>query len=264
MSDFRRLLLLGLGFVMLIGGTSMSAYGDTLMDIQKRGKVIVGTNFSSQPWGFYDDQRRPAGLDIDMAKELAAAMNVELEFVDTLIPNRIANLEAKKVDVIFASFVITPERALRIAFSRPYGGLVSVMFSKKGDGIESPKDLAGKRVAVTKGASSGAKMRAAAPPSAQIMEFESPTDMLLAVRQGKADAGTEQFNVVDAFIKQNPTFTVKGQPLPPVDLVGIGVRQEDYSLLYWLNTWLLTLENTGKIDELYQKWFGIKRPPLPH
>jgi polar amino acid transport system substrate-binding protein len=253
------------GAVLLAGmlvSVGITAEADTLLDIQKRGKVIVGTQYSFPNWGFYDERRQPAGFDIDMAKEMAQAMNVQLELVETTSPNRIPYLDTRKVDLVISVFSVTPERALRVAFSRPYGVLIAVMFSKKGDGIESPKDLAGKRVAVSKGTGSAMRIKAAAP-TAHFIEFETPADTFLAVRQGKADAGAEGFDGVATFVKQNPTFAIKGQPLPPNFLVSVGVRQDDYQLLRWIDTWLLNMENDGKVEGLYEKWFGIKRPPMP-
>lgn len=236
---------------------------DTLTDIQKRGKVLVGTLYTFPNWGFYDDRRQPAGFEIDMARELAKAMGVEIEFVETTTPNRIPFLDTKKIDLAMNVFSVTPERALRVAFSRPYAALTAVMFSKADDGLASPAALAGKRIAVSKGTGSAARIRAAAPPSATFLEFDSPADTFLAVLQGKADAGAEGFDGVATFVKQNPQFAIKGAPLAPHFMVAVGMRPDDHSLIRWVDTWLLTMENEGKVETLYQKWFGVKRPNLP-
>ena len=236
---------------------------DTLTEIQKRGKVRVGTLYTFPNWGFYDDKRQPAGFEIEMARELGKAMGVEIEFVETTTPNRIPFLDTKKIDLAMNVFSVTPERALRVAFSRPYAALTAVMFSKKDDGIANPAALAGKRIAVSKGTGSAARIRAAAPASASFLEYDTPADTFLAVLQGKADAGAEGFDGVAAFIKRNPQFAIKGEPLAPHFMVAVGMRPDDYSLIRWVDTWLLTMENEGKTEQIYQKWFGVKRSNLP-
>jgi len=252
-----------LAVALAIAATVSAAHADTLTEIQKRGKIVVGTLYTFPNWGFYDDRRQPAGFEIDMARELAKGMNVQIEFVETTTPNRIPFLDTRKIDLAMNVFSVTPERALRVAFSRPYAVLTSVMFSKKGDGLETPAALAGKRVAVSKGTGSAARIRAAAPATAQFLEFDTPADTFLAVLQGKADAGAEGFDGVATFVKQNPQFAIKGEPLAPHFMVAVGMRPDDHSLHRWVDTWLLAMENEGKVEELYRKWFGVPRPALP-
>lgn len=257
---YLRLLAYAAAMALAIGST---AFADTLTDIQQRGKIIVGTQFAFPNWGFYDAERKPAGFDIEMAQELAKAMGVELELVETTSPNRIPYLDTKKVDLVISVFSVTPERALRVAFSRPYAALIAVLFSKEGDAITSPADLAGKTVAVSKGTGSAARIKSLAPEGTNFLEFDAPADTFLAVLQGKADAGAEGFDGVATFVAENPGFAIKGEPLAPNFLVSVGMRQDDTTLVRFIDTWLLTMENDGKIDAIYKKWFGIDRPALP-
>ena len=45
-----------------------------LKQVLDRGKVIVGTGATNPPWHFEDDNGKPIGMDIDMAKLLAAGL----------------------------------------------------------------------------------------------------------------------------------------------------------------------------------------------
>lgn len=255
--------LAGLIVCLLLAFAATAADANTLLDIKKRGKLIIGTQFSFPNWGFYDDQRKPAGFEIELANELGAAIKLPVELVETINANRIPFLETKKVDLVISVFSVTPERALSVSFTRPYAALVAVMLSKKDDGISGPKDLAGKRIAVSKGTSSADRIRSAAAPGTQFLEFDTAADTFLALKQGKVEAAAEGLDGVLTFIKENPTFAVKGQPLAPHSLISAAVRQDDPELLHFLNTWLLTLENSGRLDALYKKWFAIDRPALP-
>ena len=98
---------LALASVLIAG----AANANTLLDIKKRGKIIIGTQFSFPNWGFYDDQRKAAGFEIELANELGAAVKLPVELVETINANRIPFLETKKVDLVISVFSVTPERA---------------------------------------------------------------------------------------------------------------------------------------------------------
>jgi len=60
------------------------------------------------------------GIDIDLARALAARLSVRLTFVDTSFAVFMDRVEAGDCDIAMMGVGITPARALRIAFSRPY------------------------------------------------------------------------------------------------------------------------------------------------
>lgn len=59
------------------------------------------------------------GAGIDMAKSIAAALNVKLEYVEATYASSVLDLQANKSDLAFA-LNPTPQRALAIGFTRPY------------------------------------------------------------------------------------------------------------------------------------------------
>ncbi len=60
------------------------------------------------------------GLDIDLARALAARLSIRLTFVETNFMGFMDRLEAGDCDVAMMAVGITPARAERIAFARPY------------------------------------------------------------------------------------------------------------------------------------------------
>ncbi len=234
----------------------------TLREIIDRGVLRVGTQLTFPNWGFRDENREPAGFDIDVAYAMADALGVEVELIETELANRIPYLQSERVDVLITVFAMTPERALSVAYSRPYGSLLSVWASKIDDDIESLDDLVGKTVAVTRGVGSATLMMNSAPEGTNFLELETPADTFLAASQGQADAVAQGLDGINAFIAQNPDWEITGGPLVPYFPIGVGVRHEDTDLLNWVNAWLTIMENNGELDRLYLHWFGIERPPL--
>ncbi|MDB5413873.1 MAG: Amino acid transporter substrate-binding protein family [Rubritepida sp.] len=67
------------------------------------------------------------GIDIDMARALAGRLSVRLGFVETNFSSFMDRLEAGDCDIAMMAVGITPARAQRVAFSRPY--LASPVFA---------------------------------------------------------------------------------------------------------------------------------------
>jgi len=69
------------------------------------------------------------GLEVDFARELAAALGRPLDLVETDFGNIIPALQARRADVAMAGLTITRARQVLIAFSEPYlrSGLLAVM-----------------------------------------------------------------------------------------------------------------------------------------
>ena len=47
--------------------------------VMKRGKVVIGVKADYKPWGYRNASGDLVGMEIDMAKDVAAAMDVKLE-----------------------------------------------------------------------------------------------------------------------------------------------------------------------------------------
>ncbi len=60
------------------------------------------------------------GLDVEMARLLAARLRVRPAFMEVLTPAIPAAVEAGRCDIAMSGVTVTEERATRIAFSKPY------------------------------------------------------------------------------------------------------------------------------------------------
>src|SRR5207249_8146404 len=92
------------------------ATAQTVDDIIKRGKVIIGVNTTTPIFGLMGKDGTPEGYDPDVARLVGKYMGVPVEFVSVTGANRIPYLLSGQVDMVIALFGITPERALQISF----------------------------------------------------------------------------------------------------------------------------------------------------
>ena len=80
-----------------------------------------------------NDKQEPDGYDVDVAKLLGSYLGVKVNLVTLTSPNRIPFLVTNKVDLIVATFGITPERAKQVMFSIPVQrDRENVVFAAKG------------------------------------------------------------------------------------------------------------------------------------
>jgi polar amino acid transport system substrate-binding protein len=232
---------------------------DTLQSVIKRGELIVGTFDFFPPWGFRDAQNNIVGMDVDIAKDLAEQMKVKLTLVAVpTAPDRINFLVAGKIDVAISNFTATVERSKTITFTEPYviDGF-GVIFNKTAK-IKDWPDLNGKKVAVTTG-STGEILLSQKAPKATALRFDQASAALLAVQQGKADAQIEDYTYTVYHAGRDPKKAL-GFIEKPFDLnpYSFGVRKGDQEWLNFLNFYIYKLHQSGKMKELYKKWFNAE------
>jgi len=231
----------------------------TLAKVLQNRKIVVGCILSFPPFGYKDEAGNPVGYDVDLAKELAASLGVEIEIIEVTADARIPSLETGKVDVIFGNFTRTLERAQKINFSDPYVVAGERLLIKKGSGIQTVQDLTGKKVAVTKG-STNAELMQRLNPAAEIVFFETSAEALVAVKNGQCATFLEDSNFQQYQAALDDTLEVVGDSLISLEYNAIGCAKGDQEWLNYLNLFVFNINANGKNSELYQKWFGEKLP----
>jgi polar amino acid transport system substrate-binding protein len=128
-----------------------AAENSTLDKIKARGKLLAGVKYATVPFGFVDKNNEVVGFDVDLVREIAKTIGVEVEFVRVTSPTRIPLLVSGNADMVAASMTHTVERDKTIDFSITYylGG--QSILVRKGSGINGVGDLSGKTVAVQQG-----------------------------------------------------------------------------------------------------------------
>ena len=99
---------------------ALPAQADKLDDIIASGTLRCAVVLDFPPMGSRDAQNNPIGFDVDYCNDLAAALGVTAEVVETTFPERIPALMSGNVDVAVASTSDTLERARTVGFTIPY------------------------------------------------------------------------------------------------------------------------------------------------
>ena len=236
-------------------------YAQQLDAILKRGKVIVGIDLASPPFGFQDEKRQPAGSEVESAQLLAKDLGVMLEIVPVTGANRIPYLVTGRVDLVMATFAVSPDRAKSVWFSTPYGATGSVVMAAKDVAVKTYADLDRKRVAVARGPFSEQALQREARPTTRIMRFDDDAAATTAMVTGQADAYATAVPIANMLIGRNPRWEIKFSMLR--SWYSVGMRRGDVDLLQWVNTFILFHLQNGDLGRIYQKWVGSPLPTVP-
>jgi len=91
-----------------------------LQKVLRTKELTVGVISGNPPWEFTTPAGELDGYEIAIAKQLAKDMGVTLKMVESNAAGRVPALQTGKVDVLIAALNYSPERAMAVAFTRPY------------------------------------------------------------------------------------------------------------------------------------------------
>lgn len=178
----------------------------------------------------------------------------ELTQVDS--STRESVLQGGQVDVVFATYSITPARQEVISFAGPYYTSKQAVLVKAGNttitGVES---LAGKTVATQSG-STGPDILAQYAPEATVQEFANDLEARTALEQGRVDAYVTDYTLLlNAIVKNPGTYEIAGDVFGPEDNYGIGLPLNSDGVEF-VNNFLKQIEENGTWKQLWQISLG--------
>ncbi|MDM0087529.1 MULTISPECIES: transporter substrate-binding domain-containing protein [unclassified Variovorax] len=256
-----------LGGLALLGTLAFpaGAWADKLDDIRKAGVLRVAAFDGNPPFGYIDaTSKKQVGHDIDLANEFARSLGVKIELVPTNPANRIPLLTSGKVDVVFASFTITDERAKVVDFTTPYF-LVGQQFLARKGVLTDAAQLKDLRIGTEKGTTMETNLRTNYPDAKVVLYDDSPF-ALAALRNGNVQAITNDGVKLTAQWGQLPDKEKYEIPAITVskEYLGAAVPKGETRLLESLNSWLTEIEKNGRAVAIYNAWFGPdSKAPLP-
>lgn len=263
-------LALVLGLLALTLGTGgAQAQESRLEAILKRDKLVVAVSNSTMPTGFIDENGTHTGFEIEFARLLAKSIlgsPDKIEFVVVNAAGRFPAVLSGRVDFGIASATIYPDRAVRLAFTRPYMDSTTFVVVPKDSPIKKIEDL--DSADVTFGASNTAAMidrakRYAPKAKAQYFDTDSAAFQALKSRRVsavQADSAAAEFQVANS---KGAWVKLPGQ-LGSLNGNALFMKPGDFQLWLCLDTIVGEYTNGSRYDEyeaLYRKWFGADPPP---
>ena len=246
---------------LLAAAAATPASADQLRDIKARGRLICGVLGGYEPFGFQDPATREVnGYEPDLCRGLARALGVNLDLKVITAQGRVPELLQGRVDVEAALLGWSKERERQIDYSNTYGIVDSKVLVMRSSGIQSPAQLANRKIGVAKG-SLLEGIAQARFPDATVVSFDDTPNAYLALRQGKV-AGLLMTETTLASLRNLDPQSNRMLLLPEVyerSQQAFAMRKgRDDTLRAAINAFLDRYEASGDAQAAYDRWFGAQ------
>jgi len=257
----KKMLAYLLAALMLISCSAALAEDAGLANIMAKGKLVMGFDEAYPPMGFVDENGEHVGFDIDLAKEVAARMGVELVLQPISWDAKELELSGGNIDCIWSGLTITPERREQMRFTMPYLANEQIMVVMADSGIASVADTAGKVLGTQAGSASVDVLEANPDVKDALAEIALSDDFVAALmdlRLGGIDVLLIDSVVGNYYIAQQDdpaAFAVLPEVLQAEEY-GIAVRKGEQTLADAINAQLIAIAEDGTLDTIRAGWFA--------
>lgn len=228
--------------------------------IKDKGYFTLGLDDAFPPMGFREaSTNQIVGFDIDLAKEAAKRMGVEVKFQPVIWDSAVAELNNGNIDVIWNGLSITPERQKQIAFTKPYLADKQIIVVKKGSTIADKKGLAGRKVGIQAASSAIEaldKDKVTSKSIKELVQFDNNNDALLDLKSGRIDSVVVDEVVGRYYLAKHPADYAVLTDNFGEENFGVGLRKSDTTFLAELQKALDAMKADGTSAEISVKWFG--------
>jgi len=244
-----------------------------LDEVQDRGHVIVGVTSEAPPFGFIDENGELVGFDIDIAKLIAKTIfgddsEDRIELQRQSFAARWPNIQSGQIDFGVQVTTIYPDRALRVAFTRPYIDSGITLVVPKDSSIEKPSDLNSSDYTVAHLTAPVQEERGMQHyPEANFTTFDSVSAQFTAVRSGRADAAQLDVPIAMYYAKDHDDIRVLDQWLTEPTNNAVFLRQGDFKWWLFLDTIVSEMRGGSLFNDyarIYEKWFGSQPVHAKH
>ena len=235
----KKIIILLLG-IFLISGCSCSKDENTL---------VMATEAGFAPYEYYENNEI-VGVDVDIAKEIAAAMGKELVIKDVAFDSIINEVKSGKADFGAAGISYSDERAEEVDFTINYTTSKQIVVVKEDSDITTA-DLDNLKIAVQLG-SVGDTYVTKNYPNAQITRQKKYLAAIQDLLTDKVDCVVMDELPAIEILKNNSGLKILDQELF-TDSYGMIVKKGNTELLNAINEVLKKLVEEGKIEEFVIK-----------
>src|SRR5450432_2435707 len=229
----------------------VSAPEGTLDRIRARGELAWGADEQGgEPYVYEDRDGATVGFEVDLAETLAAALGVRAEFVQNDWSTLVPSLERGTFDVALNGLEVTPARAARVAFTRPYYIFQERLVARAGDeGVRDLASLRGRRVGTLASSQAWDLLLAA---GAAAIPYEGVDEPFADLANGRTDAVLMDDIIVDRYAPRHAGLRVVGDVA--AGRYAAGVRADDLGLTRALDAALGALVAGGGLREILARY----------
>ena len=237
-----------------------SATNATFERINKDGVLIVGMSGEQPPFNFVSNTDKVIGYDMDLAGVIGQSLGVKVRIELMPFSTLMKALQNKEIDIIISGFAHTKTRSKELTFVGPYAlsGKSLVITKARLKEIQASTGFNHKSVHLMALEHSTSKSLAEERlGKAKLTPIKHYEDAILALRAGEADALVADLAICELAVIRDSTqqLTTLQKPLA-VEEINIAISKDEPLLEKRLTEELRALTQSGKINDLRDKWFN--------
>ena len=209
-------------------------------------KLILATEAGFAPYEYYQDGEI-VGVDIDIAREIAASLGKELVIKDVSFDFIINEIKSGKSDIGAAGMSITKERLEEVDFSVEYAVSNQVVIVPMDSKITSIDQISNHRIAVQLGTVADSYVNENYK-DATVIRQKKYLSMVEDLKAGKVDLIIMDLLPASEIVKSNDGLKILDEYLF-TDKYGMAIKKGNKELLDKVNDVLTRLMSEGKIEE---------------
>jgi polar amino acid transport system substrate-binding protein len=225
-------------------------------EITARGQIVVGVKDDLRPLGFTDESGKLTGLEIDIARKLAAELLGDrdaVEFVTVTNQQRLQAVLEDRVDIAIAKVTVTTPRTRIVDFS-PYYYLDGTGLITKQPNIKNLNSLRQSKIAVLENSATIAVIRHELP-NAELVGVDSYQAALELLETGKADAFASDRTILTGWTQEYPEYRLLSDRLSAVPLCIVMPKGLQYQeLRQKINDAIASWQESGWLQERIEYW----------
>lgn len=219
------------------------------------------------PFSIKSSNGQWSGFEVELVNTLCKEMKTQCQITEVAWDGIIPSLQGKKIDVIFNSMSITPERQKVIAFSKPYYYTDAMFVGAKGAKLDlSPAGLHGKTIGVQSSTVNANFVQKRYGQGVNIKYYNTQDELNADMAAGRIDVMLLDALAADLFLTSKDGAKLESKGLAPRDPVfgpgiGAGLRKQDVALKQQFDAAIDKLLKNGSYDAIQKKYFKISVAP---
>ena len=225
------------------------------------GTITVAVDSSAKPFVYYKNNKF-VGFDIEVITEFAKQYGYNVKFEDVAFAAILGGVQSAKYDLGMSGITITEERKESMDFSNVYHVEDLAVVIRSNPGANDLTQFNSATLGVVTGSLYGGYSREQFP-NAKIKEFNTFSDVLVALKQGKVDGIMLDKPNFNSVARTDDSLSCVTVPTYSVE-IGFGFQKNDAgnALQTQMNDFLKELKEAGTIEELIDKWYGESEPSV--
>lgn len=220
----------------------------------------MGINSGQKPYAYVKDGKY-TGFDVELLADFASKYGYGLDIEDTEFNSVLAGVAGGRYDLGASGFTITDLRKQSVDFSNPYHAEDLVFVLRKENLKKTLQDYQGNNIRV--GYVTATYVSTIIDqifPNAKLLDFSTPSDMILALEQGKIDICTNDASLYTCMKWEGMSVDRLEEPYEISDY-GIAFKKGMHKQLREeLDEFITSIKQNGQYNALQEKWFGNKEP----